>query len=122
MVIFRQNPFTHSKFFFLSEVTETIYNLSLFIFPFKIQTFITLYLHLQLLSKHIPYFFKHTPFIFSEMANKVYQSTLYIFEDEEMQANFQNNFFQRPIARGKSFYLENFTALLENFDVFEFQG
>ena len=56
------------------------------------------------------------------MADKGYQSIPYIFKDEDMQANFQNNFFRRPMARGRSFYLENFTALLEVFNVFEFQG
>ena len=45
-----------------------------------------------------------------------------MFEDDEMQANFQNNFFKRPIARGRSFYLENFTSLPKAFKVFEFQG
>ena len=39
-----------------------------------------------------------------------------------MQDNFQRNFFRRPITRGRSFYLENFTTLLEVFDVFEFEG
>ena len=46
----------------------------------------------------------------------------YIFVDKEMQANFHRNFFIRLIARGRSFYLENFTALPEVFEVFEFQG
>ena len=53
------------------------------------------------------------------MPNKGYQSVPYIFEDEEMQA--KNNFFLRPIAKERSFYLENFTALPEVFNVFEFQ-
>ena len=56
------------------------------------------------------------------MVGKGDQSVPYIFEDDEMQDNFQRNFFRRPIARGRSFYLENFTTLLEVFEVFEFQG
>ena len=55
------------------------------------------------------------------MADKAYQSVPYIFEDEEMQANFQNNFFKRPITRRRSFYLENFTSLPEVFKIFKFQ-
>ena len=54
------------------------------------------------------------------MADKSNQSVLYIFEDEEIQENFQHNFFRRPIARRSSFYLENFTTLPEVFDIFEF--
>ena len=50
------------------------------------------------------------------------QSVPYIFEDDEMQAIFQNNFFRRLVTRGRSFYLENFTTLPEVFEVFEFQG
>ena len=38
-----------------------------------------------------------------------------------MQNNFQRNFFRRPIARGRSFNLENFTSLPKVFEVFEFQ-
>ena len=56
------------------------------------------------------------------MADKGYQSVPDMFYDEEMQANFQNNFFQSPIARWRSFYLENFTSLPEVFDIFELQG
>ena len=56
------------------------------------------------------------------MAGKGDQSIPYIFEDDEMQAIFQNNFFQRPITRGRSFYLENFTTLPEVFEEFKFQG
>ena len=39
-----------------------------------------------------------------------------------MQNNFQRNFFRRPIARGRSFNLENFASLPEVFEVFKFQG
>ena len=45
-----------------------------------------------------------------------------MFDDDGMQRNFQKNFFSRPIASGRSFYLENFTTLLEVYKVFEFQG
>ena len=44
-----------------------------------------------------------------------------MFGDDEMQENFQRNFFRRPIAR-RSFYLGNFIALPEVYNVFEFQG
>ena len=54
------------------------------------------------------------------MSKKGDQSVPYIFEDDEMQNNFQRNFFKSPIARGRSFYLENFTSLPEVFEVFEF--
>ena len=56
------------------------------------------------------------------MARKGDQSVPYIFKDDEMQNNFQRNFFRRPIARGRSFYLENFTSLFEVFEVLECQG
>ena len=56
------------------------------------------------------------------MADKGYQSVPYIFKDEKMQANFQNNFFKRPIARWRSFYLENFTSFPEVFNIFYFHG
>ena len=36
-----------------------------------------------------------------------------MFDDDEMQENFQSNFFKRPIARGRNFYSENFTSLLK---------
>ena len=39
-----------------------------------------------------------------------------------MHDNFHSNFFRRPIARGRSFYLENFISLPEVINVFEFQG
>ena len=56
------------------------------------------------------------------MADKSNQTVPYIFKDEEMQVDFQHNFFWRPITKGRSFYLENFTILPEVFDIFEFQG
>ena len=56
------------------------------------------------------------------MSKKEDQSVPYIFEDDEMQVNFQRNFFRRPIARRRSFYLENFTSLPMVFYIFEFQG
>ena len=56
------------------------------------------------------------------MAGKGDQSVPSTFEDDDMQANFQTNFFWRPIAKGKSFYLEKFITLPEKFDVLEFQG
>ena len=55
------------------------------------------------------------------MADKGYHNIPYIFKDEEMQANFQNNFSRRPTTRGRSFNLEKFTALPKVFDDFEFQ-
>ena len=55
------------------------------------------------------------------MSKKGDSSAPYIFKDNAMQANFVN-FFRRPIARERSFYLENFTSLPEVFDIFEFQG
>ena len=51
------------------------------------------------------------------MADKGHQTNPYMFDDDEMQEN-----FQRPIARGRSFYLENFISLPEIYNVFEFQG
>ena len=51
------------------------------------------------------------------MSKKGDQSIPYIFEDDEMQANFLSFF-----RRGRSFYLENITSLPEVFDVFKFQG
>ena len=56
------------------------------------------------------------------MSRKDDSSIPYIFYDKEMQTDFDKNFFIRPIARGKSFHLENFTNLPEVFEVFEFQG
>ena len=56
------------------------------------------------------------------MSKKGDYSIPHLFDDEEMQANSYRNFFIRPIARGRSFYLENFTPLLEIFEVFGFQG
>ena len=35
----------------------------------------------------------------------------YIVDNEEMQRNFHNNFFIRPIAHGRSFVMENFFSL-----------
>ena len=80
----------------------------MFIFAPKLQTF-----KLSTLCFHLSHY---------TMAGKGDQSIPYIFEDDKMQANFQTNFFQRPIARERSFYLENFTTLLKVFDIFEFQG
>ena len=48
-------------------------------------------------------------------------SVPYIFDDEDMETNFHENFFTRPIAKGRSFYLENFTTLPKVHEVFEFQ-
>ena len=56
------------------------------------------------------------------MSKKGDFSVPYIFDDEDIQTNFIKNFFTRPIARGRSFYLENFTTLPKVHEVFEFQG
>ena len=39
------------------------------------------------------------------MADKGHQSVPYMFKDDEMEANFKNNFFRRAIDRGRSFLL-----------------
>ena len=56
------------------------------------------------------------------MTKKGDYSVLYMFNDEEMQINFHKNFFIRPIAFGRSFEMENFSSLIQIFEVFEFQG
>ena len=56
------------------------------------------------------------------MSKKGDSSVPYIFDDEEMQINFHRNFFIRPTAMEKSFYLENFTTLPEVYELCWFQG
>ena len=56
------------------------------------------------------------------MSKKGDSSIPYIFNYEDMQINFHKNFFTRPIARERSFYLENFTTLPKLREVFKFQG
>ena len=55
------------------------------------------------------------------MMTKSNSSVPYIFEDEDMQVNFHRNFFIRPIAKGRSFYLESFSSFPEIVEIFEFQ-
>ena len=46
----------------------------------------------------------------------------YMFDEDEMQMNFHNNYFIRPIAFRRTFILANFTFLPQIVEVFEFQG
>ena len=55
------------------------------------------------------------------MSRKGDSSVPYIFNDEDMQTTFHKNFFIRPIVRGTSFHLENFTTLPQVFVAFKFQ-
>ena len=56
------------------------------------------------------------------MVEKINVRIPFMFDDDEMQEQLENHFYRRPIPRGGSFYLENFTILLEMHGVFEYQG
>ena len=53
------------------------------------------------------------------MADKGNFSTPFMFDDANMQENFENFFYRRPITKGWSFNLDNFTSLPEVHKVFE---
>ena len=56
------------------------------------------------------------------MAEKINVSVPHMYDDEEMEENFKKHFYKRPIARGRSFYLENFTTLPDVYGIFKYQG
>ena len=56
------------------------------------------------------------------MVEKINVSVPYMYDDEQMQEHFKNHFYRRPIAKGRSLYLENFTTLLNVHGIFEYQG
>ena len=67
-------------------------------------------------SLHYP---KHIPFLSNSnlysltMSEKGNFSTPYMFDDENMQEHFEAHFYRRPITKGRSFDLENFTNFPE---------
>ena len=93
-----------------------------FLFPKTLQNYSS-YLNFQ-----TPHYLISNTFIYSSfnrflhitMADKGNASIPFMLDDEDMQQNFENFCYRRPIARGGSFNLENLTSLPKVHDVFRY--